>query len=177
VTVDKNYSMLPTQQAYKIDIDNSPVIAEAGDVNEEEVTPMEIRSTILTNDCITTWTQGEPNDVIPWHSHSPEMYQVLVNIDGRCRWHYKGNDGQEKSIVGGPGDIIYLPAGAENKVEVVGDEPHTHIGFLKRPRVPRVEHLYGDTEDLYDPREFPAAFVYDDMNDQVVRKKDKAVSR
>jgi quercetin dioxygenase-like cupin family protein len=136
---------------------------------------MNIRGMVLTNDVITTWTEGEPGATIPWHSHSPEMYQVLVNIEGRCRWYYRDNDGVERSIEGGPGEVIYLPAGAENKVEVVGDEHHVHVGILKRPRVHRLEHLFEGAEGLYDPREFPAAFVFDDMNDRVVRKDDDAV--
>ena len=175
MNAEKNYEMLPEQQAYSIDVSKSPVLAEAANTGPDEA-PMEIRSTILTNDCITTWTSGDPGAVIPWHNHSPEMYQVLVNIKGRCVWHYKDNAGEERSIEGGPGDIVYLPAGAENKVEVVGDEEHTHIGFLKRPRVPRIEHLYGETDGLYNPREFPAAFVYDDMNDRIVRQHEEAVS-
>jgi quercetin dioxygenase-like cupin family protein len=168
---DKNYAVLPQQQPLKINIEDSPLLAEAADVDEDEVA-MDIRPTILTNDIITTWTEGDPGAVIPWHSHSPEMYQVLVNIKGRCRWEYRDNDGEVQSVEGGPGDVIYLPAGAENRVEVVGDERHIHIGILKRPRVPRIEHLTGELGGLYDPTEFPAALVIDDMNDRVVRKGD-----
>ncbi|QLD86144.1 hypothetical protein HWV23_10550 [Natronomonas halophila] len=167
----KNYGVLPQQQPHKISVDESPVLAEAASVGEDEM-PMEIRSTVLTNDVITTWTEGDPGAVVPWHSHSPEMYQILVNLEGRCVWEYRDNNGEVQSIEGGPGEIIYLPAGAENRVEVVGDEHHTHIGILKRPRVPRIEHLIGDTDELYDPTEFPAALVMDDMNDRVVRTGD-----
>lgn len=107
---------------------------------------------------------------------SVEDHQILVNVDGRCKWHYKDNDGNLVSIEGGPGDIVYLP-GAENRVEVVGDESHTHVGFLKRPRVHRIEHLLGGSDDLYDPKDSPAAFVYDDMNDRLVHPIDNAVSK
>lgn len=169
--MEKNYGVLPQQRPLKVSLDESPVLDEAADTGDDEI-PMEIRPTILTNDVITTWTQGEPGAVVPWHSHSPEMYQVLVNIEGRCVWEYKDNSGEVQSIEGGPGEIIYLPAGAENRVQVVGDEKHTHIGILKRPRVPRIEHLIGDTAGLYDPTEFPAALVMDDMNDRVVRTGD-----
>ena len=164
---DIDYSALPEQRPYKIDATQAPVIKEAGKADDEK--PATIRSVALTNNLITTWTTGEPGSVIPWHSHSPEMYQILFNIEGECVWHYKDNDGETQSIHGGPGEAIYLPAGAENKVEAVGDEHHTHIGVLKRPRVPRLEHLLGDTDGLYDHSEFPAAFVYDDMNDKLVR--------
>lgn len=177
MVVEKNHQVLPTQKAYKVDAKQSPQIAEAVKYEKDDDSPeMDIRGTVLTNDVITTWSEGEPGATIPWHSHSPEMYQVLVNFKGRCKWYYKDNDNQQRSIEGGPGDIIYLPAGAENKVEVVGDEHHVHVGMLKRPRVHRLEHLLGETDGLYDPREFPAAFVFDDMNDRVVRKKESAVS-
>jgi len=174
--VQIDYSVLPKQKAYRIDVNEAPIIDESGDMDEGDEGAAAIRSPILTNDNIITWTTGNPGDVIPWHTHSPEMYQILINIEGRCVWHYKDNEGNEQSIEGGPGDIIYLPAGAENKVEVVGDEPHTHIGVLRRPRVPRIEQLIGDAEGVYDHREFPAAFVYDDMNDKVVHMDENAVS-
>lgn len=174
VVSKKNYAALPRQRPYKVSAYDAPVIAEAGELNESEEA-IEIRSTILTNDLISTWTTGNPGASIPWHSHSPEMYQILFNIEGRCVWYYRDNEGKERSIEGGPGDVIYLPAGAENRVEVVGDEPHTHIGALKRPRVPRLEHLLGETEGLYDHRKFPAALVYDDMNDSVVRMNEDII--
>jgi len=177
MAVEKNHQVLPTQKAYKIDARKSPRIAEAVKYEKDDDAPeMNIRSTVLTNDVITTWTEGDPGATIPWHSHSPEMYEILVNIEGRCRWYYKDNDGEERSIEGGPGDVIYLPAGAENRAEVVGDEDHLHIGFLKRPRVHRLGHLFGGADQLYDPQEFPAAFVFDDMNDRVVRRDEEAVS-
>ncbi|WP_313691820.1 cupin domain-containing protein [Halorarum halobium] len=170
----KNYAALPRQKPFKVKATASPTVAEAGETADGDP-HMTIYSTVLTNDFISTWTTGEPGATIPWHSHSPEMYQVLFNVEGRCRWHYKDNDGTERSIDGNPGEVIYLPAGAENRVEVIGDEQHTHIGALKRPRVPRLEHLMGETEGLYDHTEFPAALVYDDMNDRVVRQVDSAL--
>lgn len=173
MVIEKNYGVLPEQQPFKVRVEDSPLIAEAASVGDDE-TAMEIRSTILTNDIITTWTEGDPGAIIPWHSHSPEMYQILVNIEGRCVWEYRDNDGEVQSIEGGPGELIYLPAGAENRVEVVGDDRHMHLGILKRPRVPRIEHLIGDTSHLYDPKEFPAALVIDDMNDRVVRRNDQS---
>jgi quercetin dioxygenase-like cupin family protein len=174
--VEIDYSALPKQKAYRINVNEAPTIDESGDMDEEDEGAATIRTPILTNDNIITWTTGQPGDVIPWHTHSPEMYQILINTEGRCVWHYKDNDGNTQSVKGAPGDLIYLPAGAENKVEVVGDGPHTHIGVLRRPRVPRIEQLVGQTDGVYDHREFPAAFVYDDMNDRVVRMDENAVS-
>lgn len=174
MVAEKNYAALPKQRPIKVNAFEAPEVGEAGAL-EEGMSAQTIRSTILTNDAIVTWTDGDPGDVIPWHSHSPEMYQVLVNIEGRCRWDYKDNSGNVKSVEGGPGEVIYLPAGAENRVEVIGDEHHTHLGFLKRPRVPRIEHLIGETEGLYDHKKFPAGLVYDDMNDRIVRKDDSAI--
>ena len=173
--VEKDYAVLPTQQAYKVDVDAAPIVAE-GKTDEGEST-MDIRSTVLTNDIIVTWTTGEPGDIVPWHSHSPEMYQILLTTEGECVWYYKDNEGETQSIEAGEDEIVYLPAGAENKMEVTGDGHHTHIGVLKRPRIPRIEHLLGETADLYDAREFPGAFVFDDMNDAVVRMDEDAVSK
>lgn len=175
MVAEKDYSALPKQQAYKISSDAAPILQE-GNTSDDGTGMMEIRSLALSNDIIATYTSGDPGDVVPWHSHSPEMYQILYNVEGECRWYYKDNSNTMKEIEGGPGDAIYLPAGAENKVEVIGDEHHLHIGMLKRPRVPRLEHLLGETEHLYEHHEFPSAFVYDDMNDRLIRSVEEAVS-
>jgi hypothetical protein len=70
---------LPQQNPLNVNVEDSPLLAGAADVDEDEV-PMEIRPTILTKGIITTWTEGEPGTVIRWQSHSPEMYQIFVNI-------------------------------------------------------------------------------------------------
>jgi len=129
---DKDYSVLPKQQAFKVHAPDAPDLVEGAGDNLKTV-----HSVMLTNDMYVTWTTGQPGDVFPLHTHMPEMYQILTTIKGRCVWYYKDNDGNEQSIEAGPGDVVYLPGGAENRVEVIGDEEHIHIGSYPRVRVAR----------------------------------------
>lgn len=175
---EKDYSVLPEQQAYKIKPDDCPVITEPGALEDEE-SNQEIRETVITNDFHVTYTTGEPGDIIPWHTHMPSLYQVLITLEGECIWYYKDNDGEEQSIHAEPGDIVYLPGGAENKVEVVGEDSHTHIGIYPKVPIPRVEQLVGDAENTYDPWELSDSIVglrIDTDNDEVRHMDEDAVS-
>ena len=169
MVADKNYAVLPKQEPHVVKGPDSPVLLEG-----EGSDTQEIRSVMFTDDLMVTWTTGEPGDVIPWHSHMPGMYQILTTIEGECIWHYKDNNGEKQSIHAGPGDVVFLPGGAENKVEVIGDDPHTHIGTFPRLRVPRIEHLVSETAGVYDPKEMPVGLWYDTMRDKIVKKDDNA---
>ena len=174
----KDYSVLPTQQAYKVNALDVPPVHELGQSDSQSI--QHIRPVMMTNDFHLTWTTGEPGDVVPWHTHMPSVYQALITTQGQCVWHYKDNDGEDKSIRAGPGDVVYLPGGAENYLEVVGDEPHTHIGVYPKTPVTRVEQLVGEhrEEGTYDPKEkIPVGLWYDNVRDEVVQKHDSAVSQ
>lgn len=164
---DKSYSVLPKQQAFGVHAPDAPTLFEGVGDNLTDV-----HSVMMTNDIYMTWTTGQPGDIIPWHSHMPEMYQILTTIKGECIWHYKDNSGDERSIKAGPGDIIYLPGGAENKVEVVGDEEHIHIGSYPRTRVPRVEQLTGivpDSVEIFDDPGVGVGVDYDNVRDKLIK--------
>lgn len=169
---DKDYSILPKQEAFGVHAPDAPTLFEGVGDNLTEV-----HSVMMTNDIYMTYTTGQPGDILPWHSHMPEMYQILTTIKGECIWHYKDNSGNERSIHAGPGDIIYLPGGAENKVEVVGDEEHIHIGSYPRTRVPRVEQLTGivpDGVELFDDDHVGVGVDYDNVRDTIHKTDDQA---
>jgi hypothetical protein len=107
------------------------------------------------------------------------VYQILVTLEGQRRFHWKDNEGNAKSIDAGPGDVVYLPGGAENKMEVIGDEPHTLLGIYPKTPVTRVEQLVGEHREqgIYDPKEdIPVGLWYDNVRDEVVQKDDRVVS-
>jgi quercetin dioxygenase-like cupin family protein len=159
---EKDYSVLPKQQAFKVHAPDAPTLVEGVGTDLQTV-----HSVMLTNDMHVTWTTGEPGDSFPLHSHMPEMYQILTTIKGECIWYYKDNDDEEQSIKAGPGDVVYLPGGAENRVEVVGDEEHIHIGSYPRVRVPRVEQLTGIVpSQLEDPKDFAVGVDFDNVRDE-----------
>jgi len=85
-----------------------------------------VHSAMMTNDIYMTWTTGQPGTSCRGTPTCPRCTRSSTTIKGECIWHYKDNDGEKRSIKAGPGDILYLPGGAENKVEVVGDEEHPH---------------------------------------------------
>jgi len=171
---DIDYSALPKQRAYNVSaLDVSP-IEQISQKSEQSI--QDIRPIMATNDVNLTWTTGEPGDVIPWHTHVPSVYQMLVTTEGRCVWYYKDNNGDEQSIEAGPGDVVYLPGGAANKVEVVGDEHHTHIGVYPKTPLPRVEQQLGIGGAVYDPKSIKYGLWYDNVRDEVVTKDESACS-
>lgn len=134
-------SVLPDQNIYKID-------GNAINEDHEMDVGVQARWPVITNDLIHTYSYGEPGDVYDWHTHMPSMWQVWCTIQGRWRWTYKDNDGNERSVEAGPGEWLVCPGGLENKVEIIGDEPHLHTGVVKKPPVLRMDHLLG-TQDTY----------------------------
>jgi len=171
---DIDYSALPTQQAYKVSaLDVSPI----GQVSQESNQSIqEIRPVMSTNDLNFTWTTGSPGDVIPWHTHVPSIHQILITTEGECRWYYKDSDGTERTIDAGPGDVVYLPGGAANKVEVIGDEPHTHLGVYPKTPIPRVEQQIGIGGNVYDPKSVNYGLWFDNVRDEVVTMDESACS-
>jgi len=171
MVAQKDYSVLPSQRAFKIHAPDAPSLAEG-----ETESGVDLRSVMFTNDLMTVYTEASPGEEIPWHSHMPDMYQILINIEGHRIWHYKDNDGEQRSVEAGPGDVVFLPGGAENRVEIVGDGPHKLVATFPRLRVPRVEHLTGEAPGVYDPKEMPVGAWYDTMRDEFVTTDDESFS-
>lgn len=171
---DIDYSALPTQQAYKVSAPDVDPIAQISQDVDQSI--QDIRPVMSTNDVNFVWTTGEPGDVIPWHTHVPSIYQILVTIEGDCMWYYKDNDGEEQTIHTGPGDVIYLPGGAANKVEVTGDSHHTHLGIYPKTPIPRVEQQLGIGGNVYDPRSVNYGLWYDNVRDEVVTMDESVCS-
>lgn len=153
--LDVNYQNLPKQQGYVIDI--SKLDFESYDLHPDQdiKTPNAVRA-FGSNDFHIGWNRDcEPGTIIPWHAHTPSQYQVGIVLKGKIKWSYKDNDGEEHSVVFGEDEIAYLPAGAVNQVEVVGDEPADFLFIEKETGVPRLEHLVGESDSAYDPWEDP----------------------
>lgn len=164
----KDYSRLPEQRAFKIDVQEAPEY----DVGTDDLT---VFSPIQTDDISIIWSEAEPGASLAWHSHSPDFYQILMTVRGECRYYYKDNEGETRTVETGPQEIFYLPGGAENRREVIGDEPHLQIGALKRTRLGRMEYLL---EEEYEGGQAttPKAMVYDNMNDEVVHIDETSVT-
>lgn len=168
MVVDKFYDALPRQQPYLIDSTSGP--------NYDDLEEWDDYGLVRTNDLLTLWARGDPGATIKWHSHAPDFYQVLVTIKGRCRWTYKDNDGEERSIEAGPGETIFLPGGCENKVEVVSDEEHVHLTIAPRLSMSRMEYVVreGGYRRKTDFSKH-AALVYDNINDREIHVEEDAI--
>jgi quercetin dioxygenase-like cupin family protein len=160
---EKNYSVLPEQRPLKVRGRDSPSIGLG----------LEARFPIITNDCMVSYTTGEPGHTIDWHSHMPEEYQVHLSFSGGQRWHYKDNDGTTCEVEASEGEVLYLPGGAENQVEVTGSGYHEHIALINKAPLQRVEQLTGEGD--LKPEQLRAGLRFDNVRDEVVYQSDDAV--
>lgn len=170
-----NRDVLPDQKIYKID-------GNRMSKNKEMDIGVQARWPVITNNLIHTYSYGEPGDVYDWHTHMPDVWQVWCTIQGEWRWTYRDSNGDEHSVEAGPGDWLVCPGGLENKIDIIGDEPHLHTGVIHKPPVLRHEHLLGTQENYHDPRNIgPAgifeqcALEYDEARDIVRVHDDNAV--
>lgn len=175
VGYSKDYSVLPRQKPWVVDVG-----ACGKSVREEGDGVYTTQWPLVTNRWIMTFSRGEPGAGLDWHTHMPSGEQFHYCISGEATWYYKDNDGEEQTVTAGPHQAVYLPGGLENRFEVVGDEEdHTHVSFIPKLPIIRVEQLLGESGGKYNPREYsrrgPAALRYDNDRDEVVHKDDDAI--
>ena len=163
------YSKLPKQEPWRVDIEKSPGWSGITAGSSQKHIP------IITNDYICSYSTNEPGDEIDWHTHMPSLYQVQIITQGKKRFHYIDNDGEEQSMEAHAGEAVYLPGGMHNRVEYFGDEPQQGITLMPNIPFKRVEHMFGEHLDKYDPRDIPAGLQYDNVNDRVIKKTDSAI--
>lgn len=177
-----NYQNLPPQKGYKIDVrelEAFTVHPEDGRDPDEPKPPKFLSRAFGSNEFHITYIEAEPGEMLPWHTHTPIMQQIYMPLKGRVRISYKDNDGEEHHVEGGPYELIYLPPGAHNQIEAVGDED-LHMQVIERETlITRVEHLIDDdtgVDDVYDPKEDPKyGLEIDTLRGRVLEIQDQAV--
>lgn len=165
--IDIDYSVLPCQQPYRISIADTP----SKDIG------LQSKHLVWTNDLQLVWAEAEPGISVDWHTHMPGLYQVYVNLEGRMRWEYKDNDGAFQSIEAGPGEAIFIPRGFQNRLEILGNEYHRHIGIFPHAPIGRVEHFLTGGDYNTRDRAHEVGLWYDTVRDEVVSKTDVAVQQ
>lgn len=172
MVVRKYYDELPTQIPYVID----PTAGPHYDDLDERGDAFDDWAVTRTDDLSVAWSRADPGAFVDWHSHGPDYYQIHVIISGRIRWHYKDNDGEEQYVEAGPREVVYLPAGSENRIEVVGDEELEKIVVSPRLHMTRMEYFLKDggyrRQSEYGE---DAALVFDSSNDRVVSMTEDAI--
>ena len=177
-----NFKNLPPQEGFKIDYrklggyDLHPDGVEGYDLSGDEPM-MDIATRPLgTNEFHISYTDGEPGAAIPWHTHTPNMHQTYIPLEGEVRVNYKDNDGEVCSTEAEPGEMVYLPAGAHNKIEVIGDTRLRMLVVERETLITRVEHLVGEAKGLYDPKNDPEyGLEIDSLRGEVIQQDDEAV--
>ncbi len=156
---------LPEQKMFK-------VCAEDASSVEQVEGEVRTRPLFTTNELVLLYFEMEPSGMIDWHTHVPDMDEVSMGLEGRARYTLERADGSHQSIEIGPMEFAYLPGGARNKIEAVGDRPHKGIVVHKSTSVARLESL----EDSTEGSDWPMALWIDRLRDEVVTKDEDAVS-
>lgn len=183
--VDINFQNLPPQEGFVIDTEKLGSYSlhpeDAGEYEHmEDGMPVISKSgrAFGSNDMHISWIEGNPGEGIPWHTHTPIMYQLYIPFQGRVAVNYKDNDGETHRTETDPGEIVYLPPGAHNKIELIGDEYVNLMVIEYETLITRVEHLVGDSEGLYDPKEDPYyALELDTLRGNVLEMDEDCVER
>lgn len=181
--MDINFTNLPPQEGFKIDVSKLGGYDLHPEDEEYEMKGDEPFFDITTrpfgsNEFHVAYIEGEPGAAIPWHTHTPIMYQTYMPLQGRIEISYKDNDGEVHSVEAGPDEIVYLPAGAHNKIKAIGDERVRMYVIERETLITRVEHLVGDAKGLYDPKNDPEyGLELDTLRGNVLEVDDDAVER
>ncbi|MDX1746921.1 MAG: cupin domain-containing protein [Halobacteriales archaeon] len=178
-TVEINKAVLPKQVPYRVRMSDLKT-REHSDFDHDsgaEHTSRSMRVPIATSDFQVTFWEGAPGESRSWHFHVPSMYQVIYVLQGRILYEYVDDDGDQRRMEAGPGDVLYLPGGFEHRSEVIGDEPNQHL--ILHPRVPqgRLNAVIGDEDrqGWYHALEDIVGLWYDDVSDRIVKIDEDAV--
>ncbi|MFC7189987.1 cupin domain-containing protein [Halocatena marina] len=162
-----SHAHLPEQKMYKVRAE------EASSVEQVEG---QVRAYPLftTNDLVLLYFEMGPSGMIDWHTHVPNMDEVSMCLEGRARYTLEREDGSHQTIEVGPMEFVYLPGGARNKIETVGEQVHKGMVIHRPVSVARLENLEDFTPS--DGDDWPMALWIDRKRDEVLEKDEDAVS-
>ena len=102
-------SNLPPQQGFETNYkdlesdDLHPDGVETDAISEGQPMFDVRRRPLGTSDFHISSIEGDPGQVIPWHTHTPIVLQASLHTTGRVRVSYTGNDGETHSYGSRPG--------------------------------------------------------------------------
>lgn len=163
------HTHLPEQMMYKI----QTAAAEGADAEDVHHPPQTIR----TNEFRCLYFELEPDETIDWHTHVPDFDEVNLCLEGRAKYTLEREDGSYQTLEVGPMEFVYVPGGARNKIEVVGDQTHRSLSVARFVSVARLEALEGKTESAAPgDTDWPDSLFVDRKRDEVVAKNEDLVS-
>ncbi|MDZ5812901.1 hypothetical protein U4E84_16295 [Halorubrum sp. AD140] len=164
------HTHLPEQTMYKIQTAG----AEGADADDIQHPPQTIR----TNELRCLYFELEPDETIDWHTHVPDLDEVNLCLEGRAKYTLEREDGSYQTLEIGPMEFVYVPGGARNKIEVVGDQTHRSLSVAKSVSVARLEALEGKTEQAAPgDTDWPDSLFVDRKRDEIVAKNENLVSK
>ncbi|MFC7057113.1 hypothetical protein [Halovenus salina] len=99
-------------------------------------------------------------------------------LDGRAKYTLEREDGSHQTLVVEPMEFVYVPGGARNKIEVVGDQTHRSLSVARAASVARLEALDGsDGDEGTRETEWTDSLFVDRKRDEVVAKNEDLVSQ
>lgn len=124
------------------------------------------------------YVEANPGETIAWHNHAPNLYQLYIPLQGRVRMSYLNSEGEERVGEAEPGELLYLPPGATNRVEAIGDETLKILAVERGVGVKRVDQILEEyADDEYDPFTDPdTALSIDTLRGEVRELNEEAVS-
>jgi len=160
-----DYSHLPGQTAYRI------AVADAECFSYQDIRSFPL---VITNELKVLYFEMTPSGVMDWHTHSPQLDQINMCLQGRARLTQGRKDGSEQVLEFGERELVYIPAGARHKMEVVGDEEFTGLSVYQSEPVARLELF--EEFGSYNVDEWPTALWVDRKRDEIVKMNEDAVS-
>ena len=162
---DVNYKNLPEPTGFAIDLKAMELWNYWPDSADHDGDSPELNLAFSTPTVDVWLVEMLPSSTLPWHTHEPHTSQVYWLLDGKMRSNYKDNDGAVHSYEADAADeeLVYLPAGAHNQIENVGDEPLRFLSIKEGGGTinGRLEHLFDDASKHYDPDADPASPALD----------------
>lgn len=174
-----DFGGFPPQEGFVVDYEEMTGHSKLGQAPGEP--GVSVARPIGTNDLHISYGVGEAGATAPWHTHAPGMYQCILPLEGRVKYWYKDNDGDDHSAVVGPGQMLYLPNGAHNKAEHV-DDARVLVVECRETYNARVDHMLaeptgdGAPGEVYDPSDNRWGVWYDNLRG-VVHEMDEDVVR
>ncbi len=182
--VELNLENFPAQNGFKIRFDDVPSHSNFG--QSGDTSAPRNRRALGTNDMHISWAVGEEGDMIPWHTHLPDLYQAVIPYEGALRVSFLDNDGEEKVCEIGEREMMYLPSGAHNQVEFL-ESPTVMLTIHSEVTHPaqRVEHIVNadsatdtDQENVYDPKNVDHwGIEYDNLRGKIISIDEDSVEQ
>lgn len=155
--VEPNYENLPAPMGFTIDVNELDLWNE--NPGDQEGDGAQLGYAFRSDSMDVVYGEMSPGTKLPWHTHEPHTSQLYWILEGTLKTNYKDNEGRSHSVTASADEqrLVFLPAGAHNQLESVGDSVLRFLSIKDMGGTirGRLEHFVGDTAEHYDPKADP----------------------